>query len=201
MPTGLPAPQFEMRMLEVKWMENGVVKQAWNMLQDVGSPEHTHFWPRIPEWNQRMGGFNFQIEATVLNKTSATLNLKFRTQTCSRGTYAVPPMRKPPCGDLVESGAAATVGPYGTVLLPVFQLRMWSKDIDQHCEIVDANDHTVYNCLVPYYDNPTYLTDDWYIPIDALGTVGIPSVSAFGTVGGPNKPEPTPIRPIRETRE
>jgi hypothetical protein len=63
---------------------------------------------------------------------------------------------------------------------------MWRTDIDQHCEIVDANDQTVYNCLVPYYDKPTYRTDDWYIPIDALGTVGIPSVTAFGTVGIPS---------------
>ena len=86
-------------------------------------------------------------------------------------------MPKPPCGDLVDSGAAVTVGPYGTVLMPVFQLRMWGKDIDQHCEIVDANDRTVYNCLVPYYDNATYRADDWYIPIDSAVTAAIPKVT------------------------
>ena len=166
-------------MLWVKWMENGVVKQAWNMLTNVGSPEtrHTHIWPKIPEWNQSMGGFNFQIEATILNKTNTTLGLKFRTQSCPRGTSGLPPMPKPPCGDLVDSAAAVTVGPYGTVLMPVFQLRMWGKDIDQHCEIVDANDQTVYNCLVPYYDNATYRADDWYIPIDSVVTAAIPRVT------------------------
>jgi hypothetical protein len=124
-----------------------------------------------------MGGFNFQVEATLLNKTNATLGLKFRTQTCPRGTYGLPPMPKPPCGDLVDSGAVVTVGPYGTVLMPVFQLRMWGKDIDQHCEVVDANDQTVYNCLVPYYDNATYRADDWYIPIDSAVTAAIPKVT------------------------
>jgi hypothetical protein len=186
MAKGLPAPQFEIRELWVKWMENGTVKQAWNMLQDVGSPEptHVHTWPKIQEWNQNMGGFNYQIEATILNKTSATLNLKFRTQTCPRDTIGLPPMPKPPCGDLVDSSAAVTVGPFGTVLMPVFQLRMWGKDIDQHCEIVDANDQTVYNCLVPYNDNSEYRADDWYIPIDATSALGTRSASIWQTLTG-----------------
>jgi hypothetical protein len=186
MARGLPAPQFEIRELWVKWMENGTAKQSWNMLQDVGSPEptHTHTWPKIPEWNQNMGGFNYQIEATILNKTSETLNLKFRTQTCPRDTIGLPPMPKPPCGDLVDSSAAVTVGPYGTVLMPVFQLRMWGKDIDQHCEIVDANDQTVYNCLVPYNDNSEYRADDWYMPIDSTGALGTQSASIWQTLTG-----------------
>ena len=192
MPAGLPAPQFEIRELWIKWMENGNVKQAWNMLHDVGSPEprHTHTWPKIPEWKQSMGGFNFQIEATIVNKTSATLNLKFRTQTCPRGTYGLPPMPKPPCGDLVDSGAAVTVGPYGTILMPVFQLRMWPKDIDQHCEIVDANDQTVYNCLVPYTDNAEYRADDWYIPIDSVGAAGMPGASLWQRLSGAQPKQP-----------
>ena len=85
-------------------------------------------------------------------------------------------MPKSPCGDLVDSGAAATVGPYGTVLMPI-QLRMWPKDIDQHCEIVDANDQTVYNCLVRYRDNAEYRADDWYIPIGSAVTAAIPRVT------------------------
>jgi hypothetical protein len=93
-------------------------------------------------------------------------------------------MPKPPCGDLVDSGAAVTIGPYGTALMPVFQLRMWGKNIDQHCEIVDANDQTVYNCLVPYKDNAEYRADDWYIPIDSVGAVGIPSISLWQRLSG-----------------
>jgi hypothetical protein len=186
MPAGLPAPQFEIRELWIKWIEDGNVKQAWNMLHDVGSPEsrHTHTWPKIPEWKQSMGGFNLQIEATIVNKTSTTLSLKFRTQTCPRGTHGLPPMPKPPCGDLVDSGAAVTVGPYGTILMPVFQLRMWPKDIDQHCEIVDAKDQTVYNCLVPYTDNAEYRADDWYIPIDSVGAAGMPGASLWQRLTG-----------------
>jgi hypothetical protein len=34
-------------------------------------------------------------------------------------------------------------------------------------EIVDANDQTVYNCLIPYNDNAEYRADDWLIPIDS----------------------------------
>ena len=66
---------------------------------------------------------------------------------------------------------------------------MWGKDIDQHCEVVDANDQTVYNCLVPYRDNAEY-RDDWYTPIDAVGAAGIPSASVWQRFLG-TQPKPS----------
>jgi hypothetical protein len=74
----------------------------------------------------------------------------------------------PPCGSLLDSAASVTIAPGETKLLPIWQLQMWSENIDEHNEIVDVNG-TVYNCLVDYWDNATYRADDWYTPVDTAG--------------------------------
>jgi len=61
---------------------------------------------------------------------------------------------------------------------------MWGKNIDQHSEIVDANDQTVYNCLVRYRDNAEYRADDWYISIDSTVTAAMPGGSFWQRLTG-----------------
>lgn len=179
-----PAPQFEIVGLWVKHVNacagNALIR-AWDMLNQVGSPEpgHTHTWPEIPPYTPDMCGHNFQIEATVKNITSQTLKVRFRTQTCPRGSG---PYQTPPCGLLVDSGAYVEIPPGGVVLLPIWQLQMWSENIDEHCWVVDIDGY-VYNCLVRYFDNWNYRADDWYIPINAAG-VGIPTaIPVFDVTG------------------
>jgi len=165
MPTGIPAPQFQITMFWVKWIENGTVKQAWDMLASVGSPGHNA--PiQIPAWTSAVGSYNLQVEVTVKNLTGQTLDLKLRVQVCPRNTSGLPPLPIPPCGQLLDSPADIHIGSGFTWILPIWQLQMWSESIDLHLEVVDAVDQTVYNCIVPYYDNAGYRADDFYVPID-----------------------------------
>ncbi len=181
MPTGLEAPQFKIDMLWLKWIQNGVVKQAWDLLAAVGSPNSGKPRPQIPAWTSDQGPHNLQLEVTAHNETTTGLNVKLRVQMCPRGISGLPPMPKPPCGDLKDSGSSVVapgalvlptiLGMVKTtypVLLPIWQLQMWSESVDLHVEIVDV-DGTVYNTLIPYYDNSGYRADDFYQPIDVLG--------------------------------
>jgi len=182
MPIGIPAPQFKIDMFWVKWVESGignvdVVKQAWDMLANVGSPGHLS--PiQVPAWESIVGPHNLQVEVTAhqINASDAFnpfagLNVRLRVQVCPRNTSGLPPLPIPPCGQLLDSGASvfapakSVLGTTFSVLLPIWQLQMWSENIDLHLEIVDV-DGTVYNCLVPYYDNAGYRADDFYVPIN-----------------------------------
>lgn len=177
-------PSYQVVGLWVKQMKNGQLVKAWDMLNQVGSP-NTGVCPEIPEWTSDQGDFNFQIEVTAKNLGTVARPVKFRTQTCPKGTGGIPPMPIPPCGGLVDSGTV-TIAPGETKLLPIWQLRMWSVNIDQHCEIVDENGY-VYNSWVMYYDNAGYQADDFYIPINV--TAAPPPSEAKGKiVQGPYAP-------------
>ena len=156
-------------MLWVKWMKpDGVaVYRAWDILA-LGTQSPISL--AIPAWTQDQGGFNVQIEATVQNVTSERLSVVYRTQTCPKslgGTYGGGGGPIPPCGLVVDS-AAVQVGPGETVLLPIWQLRMWSEPIREHNWIVDdgALDitrlGTYYNIAFPW-QNWAYRQDDWFI--------------------------------------
>ena len=169
-PTGQVGGEAAFEIVEL-WLKhvgpNNELLHGWNMLE-VGSPEpgHTHSWPQIPTWTQDAGPHNLQIEATVRNMSDQLLTVRFRTQTCPRGQG---PYQIPPCGEVVDSEASVTVAPGQTVLLPIWQLRMWSENITEHNWIVDAVTGAIYNALVRYWDNYEYQADDWFLEINSTG--------------------------------
>jgi hypothetical protein len=176
LPTGGAVSHFEITGLFVKHLDaNRNLIRAWDMLAEVGSPEPghdygicvpyyggevCHRWPKIP------ANANYSIECYAKNLTDSAKTVRFRTQTCPRGTSGLPPMPIPPCGQLVDSGASVTIQPGETKQLPIWYDVMWSENIDEHNEIVDVNGQ-VYNCLVLYVDNTEYRADDWFTPIDS----------------------------------
>jgi hypothetical protein len=174
-------PAFEMVRLFVKQMKNGQMVRNWDMLNTVGSPQYaaSHGNPQIPAYTPDQGGYNFQIEATLKSKLNHSVSVFFRTETCPRGQS---PIQTPPCGQVVE-GNPVTIDAGATVQLPVWQLKMWSSSIDEHCWVVDADTQEIYNVGVDYIDNNYlyypdigYRADDWFIPIDVAGALaGIPS--------------------------
>jgi hypothetical protein len=153
MPQGLPAPQFEIVQLFVKQVDaedNNLLVKQWNILASEV--------PAIPTY---MGSLhNFQIEATIKNRTNQALTVKYRTQTEG--------MKSATKGGLVES-ATITIQAGASAQLPIWQLKMWSEDIIQHNWIVDS-DGTVYNALVDYWANASYRADDWSFQIHVAST-------------------------------
>jgi hypothetical protein len=174
-------------MFWLKWIKNGSLVQAWDMLADVGSPSSGKPHPAIEGSPTDAGPNYLQVELTVqpINVTLLGANCKTRVQICPRGTSGLPPCPIPPCGSLVDSSDYVYIPPYiylfppSPTLVPIWTLPMWTENIDLHLEIIDVDQipPEVLNCIVPYFDNSGWRADDLYVPIDVKGGGGTVSIT------------------------